>query len=115
MIVMLVYVGATAYGRDENQARTMAFTALVIANLCLILSIRSWTDTLVDSVRRSNRALWYVSGGAVVFLAAALYIPALQGVFLFAPLSVPATVASVAVGLSSLVLFEAAKVIYKAL
>ena len=115
MIVMLVYIGATAYGRNENQARTMAFTTLVIANLCLILSIRSWTETLVDSVRRSNRALWYVSGGAVVFLAGALYIPALQGVFLFAPLSVAATIASVAVGLGSLVLFEASKVIYKAL
>jgi Ca2+-transporting ATPase len=114
VIVMLVYIGATAYGRNENQARTMAFTTLVIANLCLILSIRSWTDTLVVSVRRSNRALWYVSGGAVVFLAGALYIPALQGVFLFAPLSVAATIASVAVGLGSIVLFEASKAIYRA-
>lgn len=109
IIVMLIYVGATTYGQNENQARTMAFTTLVIANLCLILSNRSWTDTFVDSVRRSNRALWYVSGGAVVFLAGALYLPALQGVFLFAPLSAAALIASVAAGLSSLMLFEASK------
>ncbi|MEI7827359.1 MAG: cation-translocating P-type ATPase C-terminal domain-containing protein [Euryarchaeota archaeon] len=115
IIVMLVYIGATTYGQNENQARTIAFTTLVIANLCLILSNRSWTDTFVDSVRRSNRALWYVSGGAVVFLAGALYLPALQGVFRFAPLSAAALIASVAAGLSSLVLFEASKAIYRAL
>ncbi len=113
MIVMLIYTAAIVYGQNENQARTMAFITLVIANLCLILSSRSWTDAFVDSVRRSNRALWYVSAGAIMFLAGALYIPALQGVFLFAPLSATATIASVAAGLSSLLLFEASKMILR--
>ena len=113
ILVMLIYVGATTYGQNENQARTMAFTTLVIANLCLILSNRSWTDTFVGSVRRSNRALWYVSAGAVIFLAGALYLPALQGAFLFAPLSGAALIASVFAGLSSLILFEVSKMILR--
>jgi Ca2+-transporting ATPase len=109
IIVMLVYVGATEFMQNANQARTMAFTTLVIANLCLVLSNRSWTDTFFRSLRRSNRALWGVLGGAVVFLAGALYVPPLQAVFLFDSLSLTATVASVAAGLSSLLLFEITK------
>jgi Ca2+-transporting ATPase len=110
-IVMLVYTGATALGQNENQARTMAFTTLVIANLCLVLSNRSWTDTVAASIRRSNRALWYVFGGAIVILAGALYVPALQGIFLFTSLSTAAIIASVVAGLSSLPVLDASKLI----
>jgi len=113
IIVLLIYVGATAYGLSENQARTMAFVTLVVANLCLVLSKRSWTETFVDSMRRSNRALWYVAGGAIFFLAAAVYLPSLQAIFLFAPISPSATVVSAAAGLSSLIAFEASKMVFK--
>jgi Ca2+-transporting ATPase len=112
IIVMLIYVGATYYGQTDNQARTMAFTTLVIANLCLILSGRS-RDILISAPPTSNRALWYVAGGAIIFLAGALYIPALRSVFLFAPLSAAAIITSAAAGLSSLVLFEALKIILR--
>jgi Ca2+-transporting ATPase len=108
IIVMLIYIGATYYGQTENQARTMAFTTLVIANLCLILSGRS-RDTLISTPPKSNRALWYVAAGAIIFLASALYIPALRSVFLFAPLSATAILTSAVAGMSSLVLFEALK------
>jgi Ca2+-transporting ATPase len=110
IIVMLTYVGAAMFGQTADQARTMAFTTLVIANLCLILSNRSWTDPLFQSVRRSNRALWYVLGGTVLFLAGALYVPALQDVFRFSSLSIGATVVCIVAGLSSLLLFEATKI-----
>jgi Ca2+-transporting ATPase len=113
-IVMLVYVGATFYGQTDNQARTMAFTTLVIANLCLILSNRSHL-ALIDSRQKSNRALWYVAGGALIFLAGALYIPALRNVFLFGALSAAAVAASVAIGVSSIVLFESLKITSKIL
>jgi Ca2+-transporting ATPase len=104
-----ILIGATYYSQTENQARTLAFTTLVIANLCLILSGRS-RDTLISSPPKSNRALWYVAAGAIIFLASALYIPALRSVFLFAPLSATAILTSAAAGLSSLVLFEALKI-----
>ena len=108
-IVMLIYVGATYYGQTDDQARTMAFTTLVIANLSLILSGRS-QDILISASLASNRALWYVAGGALIFLAAALYLPTLRSVFLFAPLSATAVITSAVAGLSSLVLFEALKI-----
>jgi Ca2+-transporting ATPase len=113
IIVLLIYVGVTAYGLSENQARTMAFVTLVVANLCLVLSKRSWTETFVDSMRRSNRALWYVAGGAIFFLAAAVYLPSLQAIFLFAQISPSATVVSAAAGLSSLIAFEASKMVFR--
>jgi Ca2+-transporting ATPase len=113
IIVLLIYVGVTAYGLSENQARTMAFVTLVVANLCLVLSKRSWSETFIDSMRRSNRALWYVAGGAIFFLAAAVYLPSLQAIFLFAPISPSATLVSAAAGLSSLIAFEAAKMVFR--
>jgi Ca2+-transporting ATPase len=108
IIVMLIYIAATFYGQTDNQARTIAFTTLVIANLCLIISGRSHEAFTVAPLR-SNRALWFVVGGATIFLACALNLPALQSVFLFAPLSAAAVIVSVAAGLSSLGLFEALK------
>jgi P-type Ca2+ transporter type 2C len=113
IIVLLIYVGVIAYGLTENQARTMAFVTLVVANLCLVLSKRSWSETFIHSMRRSNRALWYVAGGAIVFLTAAVYLPSLQAIFLFAPISPSATVVSAAAGLSSLIAFEAAKMVFR--
>jgi hypothetical protein len=52
-----------------------------------------------------------VVGGALTFLAGALYIPILQNIFRFAPLSIGWIIASVAIGMSSLVLFELVKML----
>ena len=105
-IVMALYVAASASGQSDNQARTVAFAALVLANISLILSDRSWTEGFIRSLQRPNRALWYIVGGAIVFLAAALYVPALQALFQFAPLAAPWLAASIAAGALSLVCVE---------
>ncbi|MGZ4903785.1 MAG: cation-translocating P-type ATPase [Halobacteriota archaeon] len=113
VIVMLLYVAASTFGQSENQARTIAFTALVLSNISLILSDRSWTEGFFRSLRRPNRALWYIVGGAIIFLAGALYIPALQVIFRFAPLSAAWLAASIAAGAVSLLCFEGLEIVLR--
>ena len=59
-VVLFVYVYALSRGFDEAEARTLTFTSIVIANLCLILTNRSWSDTLVTTLRTPNRAMIWV-------------------------------------------------------
>ena len=59
---------------------------LVLANLGLILTNRSWSRTIVSSIRVPNRSLWYVIVGALAFLGLALYVPFLRGLFKFSTL-----------------------------
>jgi Ca2+-transporting ATPase len=111
LLVMLIHNTATYYGLSENAARAVAFTTLVIANLCLIISDKSWASRIISVLRTRNVALWWVVGGALTFLAGALYIPILQDIFHFAPLSIGWIIAGVALGMSSLVLFQLVKIL----
>jgi P-type Ca2+ transporter type 2C len=70
-------------GYGETRARAMAFAALVLGNTGLILTNRSRSRNVLATLRMPNRALWWVIGGALVGLAAALYVPPLQEVFRF--------------------------------
>ncbi len=85
-IVLAVYLVALFYGQGEKDARTLAFTSLIVANLSLILVNRSWSQSALASLRKSNAALWWVAGGATAFLVLALYVPFLRSLFRFARL-----------------------------
>jgi Ca2+-transporting ATPase len=94
----------------EPAARAFAFTTLVMGNLALIFSNRSGSASLWASLKVPNRALWLVAGLTTGLLALALYQPWVAGLFLFAPLPVGDALAAAALGLSSVVWFEAIKV-----
>jgi Ca2+-transporting ATPase len=83
LIVLAVYAVSLHRGQDEADARTLTFVTLVLANLGLILTNRSWSRTIVSSIRVPNRSLWYVVVGALAFLGLALYVPFLRGLFKF--------------------------------
>lgn len=88
--VLAVVLALFVWGRqqlDEPQARALAFSALVLGNLALILSSRAGPRGLLASLRVPNRMLWGVSGFTLGLLALALYLPVLTGVLQMAPLS----------------------------
>ena len=93
----------------EEEARALTFTTLIVANLGLILANRSWSQTLFLTLRSKNRAIWWVVGGALLFLAAALYIPALRELFRFSFLHLSDLLICLAAGLVSIVWFELMK------
>jgi Ca2+-transporting ATPase len=82
--VLLVFGIASYRHHGEADVRAMTFVTLVMGILALIFSNRSWTRSIVATLRSPNRALWWVVGGALGFLAMTLYVPYLRDVFHFA-------------------------------
>jgi len=105
-VVMVIYVSALSRGLAEPEVRALTFTTIVAANLCLILTNRSWSDTLITSLRTPNRALLWVFAGTIVSLLHVLYVPVLQNLFRFGTLSLPDLGTCLAAGALSVAWFE---------
>jgi P-type Ca2+ transporter type 2C len=108
-IVALLAVSARLGHADENSRRTLAFIALVVANLGLIFTNRSWNRTIFSMFREPNRALWWVVGGAAVAMTLLLNVPFLRELFHFAPLHLVDILLSIAAGIASILWFELLK------
>jgi len=94
---------------SADAARALTFTTLVVAFIVIILANRSWAHTIIGSLRMPNRALWWVLGGAIAFLALILLVPVARGLFHFAPLHRTDLALSVGAGLVCVAWFEAFK------
>ena len=81
VILLAIFAVALHRGQGEQDARALTFTALVIANIALIVTNRSWSRTILAILRTPNPAMWWVLGGALVFLALVLYVPFLKALF----------------------------------
>lgn len=110
-LAMLGY--ALHHGASENEARALTFSTLVIANLSLILTNRSWQQTIWHTLNNRNPALWWVIGGALIFLLLALSQPLLREVFHFAAITPQQIMLSFVVGLGSILWFELYKFIWR--
>jgi P-type Ca2+ transporter type 2C len=86
LVVAGVYVFALSQNLPEGEARMFAFVSLVIGNLSLIFANRSHSMSFFQSLRVPNKALWWVSGGALFFLVIVLSFPGLREMFQFSPL-----------------------------
>jgi Ca2+-transporting ATPase len=81
VVVFGVFIAARMLSHDAADARSVAFTLLVIMDLLLILSNVSWSKGLLKILITPNRALWQVSGAAVAALILINYIPFLRTLF----------------------------------
>jgi len=85
-IVFSVFAIALLRGQGEADARALSFATLIVANLALILTARSATRTLRETLASPNAALWWVVGGASAVLALVLSLAPLREVFGFSRL-----------------------------
>ncbi len=115
LIIIAVFCIAIYRGQGELDARALTFSTLIIANLALILTNRSWSQTIISTLRTPNRALWWVLGGALVFLGLVLYVPFLRNLFRFSTLHPVDIAICFAAGIFSILWFEALKVFSKRL
>ncbi|MGA2642378.1 MAG: cation-translocating P-type ATPase, partial [Spirochaetia bacterium] len=86
-MVFGVFEASLLLGETVAHARTLAFITLIVANLCMILTNRSWQQGLFASLAVLNRALLWVVGSALAFLGLVVYVPGLRSLFHFAPVS----------------------------
>jgi Ca2+-transporting ATPase len=107
--VLAVYTYAVSTGCDEPAVRAMTFTTIVIANLSLILTNRSWSAIAVSVVRSPNPALLLVFAGTLLCLSLVLCVPWLMDLFRFGPLSPFEILVSAGAGVLSVLWFEGYK------
>ena len=82
-IVASVYYFTLPPRFPENEARMFAFATLVIGNLGLIFTNRSWTRSILSMLRVPNAALWWVTAAALGFLVLTITVPFLERMFGF--------------------------------
>lgn len=105
-VVLVVYVNALGRGFGEVEVRTLTFTTIVIANLCLILTNRSWSETVITTVRTPNKAMAWVFAGTLICLILVLFIPVLQALFRFGRVPFADLLVCAVAGAGSVIWFE---------
>ncbi|MFH1101178.1 MAG: cation-translocating P-type ATPase [Methanobacteriota archaeon] len=111
LTIVLAVFGIARYwlGQSVDDARALTFTTLVIANLGLILTNRSWSRTLLSTVRSKNTALWGVIAGTLLFLGLVLTIPPIRVFFKFSVLHSSDILMCAVAGVISIIWFELLK------
>jgi P-type Ca2+ transporter type 2C len=114
LLVLFAIFALTLYrGQGETEARALTFTTLIVANLGLIFTNRSWSASARASLRTPNRALWWVVGGASAALGLVLYVPFLRDLFRFAVLHPDDLALCLGAGVASVLWFEALKLLWR--
>ncbi|MDD5657755.1 MAG: cation-translocating P-type ATPase, partial [Elusimicrobia bacterium] len=111
-ILLGVFAASGVLGHpQEDSRRALVFTTMVVANLCLILTNRSWTRTILSMFREPNGALWWVVGGSAAAMGLILGLPGLRRLFHFGSLHPADLVLCSAAGIISILWFESLKMI----
>jgi Ca2+-transporting ATPase len=113
ILVVAVYQYAVSTGLSINAARTMSFTTIVLTNLALIMTNRSWSQSIVGIFRRPNKAFWQIIGLTILALLLVIYVPPLASLFAFSALSPLNLLICFLAGFGSTGWFEFYKVVKK--
>ena len=107
---LAVYFIGLNLGYGAPKVRAMAFITLIVANISIILTNRSWSDNIFKIIATPNKAVLWVAGGAIIFLVMILNIPFFLHLFQFQKLNLIPVLLCCFAGMSTITWFE----IYKA-
>jgi len=110
-VTVAVYFVSLYLAYDIKEVRAMAFTTLIVSNIAVILTNRSWTDNIFKIIATPNKAVLWVVGGAVFFLTLILNIPFFLDLFQFDKLSLINIVICIVAGLTTIIWFEIYKLV----
>ena len=106
IITLLVYRLGLYWGHSEKEVRALTFTTLIISNIAVILTNRSWTRNIFEILATPNYAVKWVVGGAIFFLILVLKLPFFKSLFQFESLSLFQIGICIISGLSTIIWFE---------
>ena len=111
-LVAALFVMALRGGLPEQDARSLAFAALVATNLGLVLVNRSLGASVFAALKRPNAALWWVVATTSAILAGVILFPPARELFHFGPLHADDIAVALCSGIVILFLLELAKKIF---
>ncbi|MBK6659896.1 MAG: cation-translocating P-type ATPase [Proteobacteria bacterium] len=87
VMLLALYLVTLARKLDNNKARAMTFTALMLANLGMIAHAPWRRRSLREAFSATNAARWWVVAAGLALTLAALGVPLVRELFRFAPLN----------------------------
>ncbi len=109
LVTLAIYGFTINHGRGELEARSLAFTTLVIANLGLIYSNRFWSKNILASLRYKNIALLIITTLTLVLLGLVIYVPYMRDLFRFGRLHPNDLAICFGAGIACILWFELVK------
>jgi Ca2+-transporting ATPase len=106
LMVISAFIIAGLLGRSEGQIRAFTFTSLIFANIFLVLSSRSWTQALLQSLLKKNPTVWWIMGSTLILLLLINFQPGLNSLFKFSPLPPADLALAFVLGLISIIWHE---------
>ena len=113
VICLLIYFIGLKIGYTERSVRTLTFVTLIVSNIAVIISNRSWTSGFIKILFTRNKAVMWIVGGAIVFLILILQVPFLLNLFLFEKIGFLELLICTVAGFSSITWFEIYKKLQK--
>lgn len=113
LVCFLVYFIGLNMGYSEKSIRTLTFVTLICSNIAVILSNRSWTSDIFKILATPNKAVFWIAGGAFVFLIVILNIQVLIDLFMIEKMRFAELLICMIAGFSSIIWFEIYKKIRK--
>jgi len=111
IVTLLIYFIGLKMGYSEKEVRTLTFVTLIVSNIAVILSNRSWTANIFRIIITPNKAVKWVVGGAIFFLLLILNIPFLLDLFMFERIGYTELLFCIVAGFSTIIWFEFYKLI----
>ena len=109
LTVCLAYWWVHRQGLPEAELRSFGFAAIVIGNVAMIHATRSRDRVVFVGSSRPNPALWWITGGTLVALAASIYVSPVADIFRFATLPPGYLALAAAAGIAGVLWYEAYK------
>jgi Ca2+-transporting ATPase len=112
-ISLLVYFIGLKIGYSEKSVRTLTFVTLIVSNIAVILSNRSWSTNFFKILMTPNKAVKWIIGGAIIFLILILNIQFLLDLFQFEKIGYLELLVCTVAGFSTIIWFEIYKQVKK--
>jgi Ca2+-transporting ATPase len=110
-LVLTTWIGAGKLGFGVDTQRALSFISLVVANLAVILTNRSWSHSILHSMGVKNTSLPWIIGIVSIFLVLIVSLPFLRDLFHFASIPLWAGLAAAGIGILTVIWFELFKII----
>lgn len=114
LLVFITLAGIYFYlvktGHTADDVRTITFATMIVANIGLVLTNRSWTRGVFSTGNLRNRTLMYLLSAGAIIIGLVFYVPGIRDIFHFTRLHADDLLMSSIAGLLSVAWFE----IYKA-
>jgi len=107
--VLFAYQLAVQNGASEETTRAIVFTTLILANVFLSLTNRSFTYSLFESFKNKNILFSLVIGATLILLFAIVYIPVFSNFFHISSLNLKDLGITILIAMVSVLWFEVYK------